>query len=290
VVATRDRPESLLRSVRALIAQDVGPGEIIVVDQGTAPLQVDLPAEANGVEVLVLRDEGVGLSRARNLALEAARCPFVAVVDDDCIPDAGWLAAITSGFSRHNGADGVCGPVLPLPRNGERVFPVSSRTSRTKADYTSGAVPWRVGTGGNFAARTDLVRTLGGYDCRLGAGSSSSGGEDIDLIYRMLRAGATIRYCPEAIVRHERVTAVRRRATRRSYGRGIGAFIGLRGRERDLHVGMLLLWWVLQRLAMLARAALYIDRRGVMEEAIVLAGTAAGLSHGLRMGGKRGRQ
>src|ERR1700740_1162550 len=149
VVATRDRPESLIRCVRALIAQVVDPREIIVVDQGSAPLQADLQAEANGVRVFVLRDEGMGLSRAGNLALQAARCPFVAVVDDDCVPDAGWLAAITSEFARDPGADAVCGPVLPLPPDGDRMFPVSSRTSMIQVDYTGGAVPWRVGTGGN---------------------------------------------------------------------------------------------------------------------------------------------
>jgi len=107
--------------------------------------------------------------------------------------------------------------------------------------------------------------------------------EDIDLIYRMLRAGATIRYCPQAVVRHERVDAARRRLTRRTYGRGIGAFVGIRGRERDVGVGVLLGHWVLQRLARLARAGFRLDRVTVAEEALVLAGTARGLVLGLRL-------
>jgi GT2 family glycosyltransferase len=263
-----------------LVAQAVSAHEIIVVDQGTEPLA---PYLLPGLEVVVLRDDGVGLSRARNMGLDAARCPFVAVVDDDCVPATGWLAAITSGFARDYGADGVCGPVLPLPPDGDHLFPVSSRTGTTVADYADGAVPWLVGTGGNFAARTELVRSLGGYDCRLGAGSVSGAGEDIDLIYRMLRAGATIRYCPNAIVRHERATAARRRATRKSYGTGIGAFLGVHGRAGDIRIAVWMLRWVLYRGARLMRAALRRDRVGVIEEAVVLMSTARGLTIGLRL-------
>jgi GT2 family glycosyltransferase len=133
------------------------------------------------------------------------------------------------------------------------------------------------------------MRELGGYDCRLGPGSPSGAGEDIDLIYRLLRAGATIRYSPTVLVRHERVAADRRRATRRSYGRGIGAFIGLRAREGDVRAAALLLPWVWQRATLLTRAVLRIDRVGVSEEVSILRGTVSGLRLGLRLalGGRR---
>jgi GT2 family glycosyltransferase len=158
------------------------------------------------------------------------------------------------------------------------------------ADYTAGAVPWAVGTGGNFAARTDIVRKLGGYDCRLGPGSRSGAAEDIDLIYRMLRSGAKIRYCPEAVVRHERVSAAVRRLSRSTYGRGMGAFIAIRGREGDLGVALLLCRWVLQRLARLGRAGWRLDRLGVSEEALVLTSTVRGLAIGLRLRRDGGRK
>jgi GT2 family glycosyltransferase len=267
--------------VRALVAQDVKPREVIVVDQGSTPLDSALVAGADGVDVMVLRDDGVGVSRARNLALDAARCPCIAVVDDDCVPSKGWLAALTAELSCGRSPDGVCGPVFPLPSAGDRICPLSSRTSLRPADYTAGALPWAVGTGGNFAARTEMVRRLGGYDCRLGPGSRSGAAEDIDLIYRMLRSGAKIRYCPEAVVRHERVPAAVRRLSRRTYGRGMGAFIAIRGREGDLSVGLVLCRWVVQRLARLARACWRLDRLGVSEEALVLTGTARGLAIGL---------
>jgi GT2 family glycosyltransferase len=289
VIATRDRPESIARCVGAVIAGDVRPHEIVVVDQGVRPLGPNVLPGADGVDVVVLRDEGVGLSRARNVAIKVARCPVIAVLDDDCVPAAGWLAAITAAFGADGATGGVSGPVLPMPPEHDRVFTVSSRTSAAPAEYAGGAVPWRVGTGGNFAARTQLVRDLGGYDCRLGAGSPSGAGEDIDLIYRMLRAGARIRYNPNAVVRHERVAAARRRATRRSYGRGIGAFVGVHVRQGDLQAGMLLLRWMLQRVALLARAALRLDRLGVTEEVIVLSSTAVGVRLGLRLGPRRGQ-
>lgn len=283
IVATRDRPQSLQRCVRALATQDMPPMEVVVVDQGTQPVDPEPVIPIERTSIVLLRDEGVGVSRARNVGLAAARCPVVAVVDDDCLVDSRWLASIVAVLEADSGIDAVCGPVLPLPADGDRIFALSSRTNMTSATYTDGAIPWRVGTGGNFAARGDVLRHLGGYDCRLGPGSAARACEDIDLIYRMLRSGARIRYCPDAVVRHERVAAIRRRASRRSYGRGMGAFIGVHARRREVHAGVLLGAWVIDRLKRLARAAARFDAIGTVEEAIVLASTAGGLAYGVTL-------
>ena len=60
------------------------------------------------------------------------------------------------------------------------------------------------GSGGNFAVRRDVWSGLGGFDERLGAGSTGQAAEDMDFIYRMLAAGETILYEPRAVIYHER--------------------------------------------------------------------------------------
>jgi len=282
LIATRDRPRALERCVQAILDGDVWPRQIIVVDQGAEPALSGLTPNPGNPERVVLRDDGIGLSRARNLALEAARCPVAAVIDDDCVPTPRWLASIIEALDREPVADCICGPVLPLPPEGMKRYPTSTRASLEAADYQGPAVPWQVGTGGNFAIRTRLARRLGGYDPRLGAGSPSGASEDIDLIYRVLRAGARIRYAPAALVHHERADAGRRRATRSSYGRGIGAFIGTHLRAGDLRAAALLPRWLLQRAGLLARAAAHADREAMAEELIVMRATCGGLVHGLR--------
>jgi GT2 family glycosyltransferase len=141
-----------------------------------------------------------------------------------------------------------------------------------------------VGTGGNFAARRDILLRCGGFDERLGAGSPGGSGEDMDLLYRLLRSGARIRYEPAAVVYHERQPRDRRLASRSSYGRGIGACCGLWLRGRDLHALSVLGGWLRMRGGMAAGALRRRQWGSVREELLVLGGTARGLVYGLRAG------
>ena len=63
-------------------------------------------------------------------------------------------------------------------------------------------IPWQVGSGANFAARVDFLRKLGGWDERLGVGTSGMAGEDIDIVDRLLAAGGSILYSGGAIMHH----------------------------------------------------------------------------------------
>ncbi len=280
VVATRDRPAALARCLEAIQSGARPADEVVVVDQGKTP--VELPPSASLVYV---RQAPLGLSAARNAGLEAASGGLVAITDDDCVPTQEWLAAVVDALHDVS-LDAVTGPVLPLGPPTPNTYPVSSRSSTEAATYTRGAVPWQVGTGGNFAARAEWFRRLGGYDERLGAGSRGGAGEDVDLLYRLLRAGARIGYEPRALVYHERQSAERRRATRRSYGRGVGAFWALQARRGDFHSLPLLGSWVALRGALLLRALSARRGEAVAEEARVLAGTVSGIGYGLLVRGR----
>ena len=283
-IATLDRPEGLRRCVEALLAGAVLPDEIVVVDQGNGTRTETLLRELGPVAagIVHVRQGRRGLSASRNAGLEAATSTVVAVTDDDCVPDASWIGELKRAFAAKDAPDAVCGRVLPLgPAEPDRVA-VSSRTSKVPREFTGNALPWVVGTGANFAARRDLVRAAGGYDERLGAGSAGGAGEDLDVVRRLLRHGARIRYEPRSLVYHERQAAARRRATRSSYGRGAGACFGLWLRERDLFALRALTAWVALRLRRLALGATQRDGGAVREELVVLAGTLAGVAYGLR--------
>jgi len=280
-VATLDRPDSLARCLDALAAGEAPPAEILVVDQGSDD-RTRVVAEARGA--VWIRQERWGLAASRNLALSRASCPVVAVTDDDCVPSPGWVAALQRTFRSPDAPDAVTGPVLPLGPETPGLYAVSSRTRREPGEFQGRVLPWLVGTGANFALRREWIGRAGGYDDRLGAGSAGGAGEDMDLLYRLLRRGARIRYEPEALVYHERQPLERRLATRSSYGRGIGACCGLWLRGGDLHALGVLGRWLALRGALLARAL----RRGrwdsAREERLVLRGTLAGLLYGLRGG------
>ena len=58
------------------------------------------------------------------------------------------------------------------------------------------------GTGANMAFRRELLRDLGGFDPCLGAGTPTRGGDDLEMFFRVLKAGRALVYEPRAVVRH----------------------------------------------------------------------------------------
>ena len=94
IVPTRDRPDRLVRCLRALAQLDY-PGdafEVVVVDDGSR-IAIEQVVEALQTEfqVSVLRTPACGPAAARNVGVANARGDYVAFTDDDCIPRVDWL-------------------------------------------------------------------------------------------------------------------------------------------------------------------------------------------------------
>jgi hypothetical protein len=86
--------------------------------------------------------------------------------------------------------------------------------------------PGRFGTGANFAFQTELMKSLGGFDEALGAGTPTAGGEDLDAFVRVLLAGYAIAYEPAGIVwHHHRADLDGLRKQMFGYGTGLTAFL-----------------------------------------------------------------
>ena len=288
-IATRDRPDVLARLLDALAASEPRPREILIADQSAGPQSERIARErARGeVEIHYLRDDRAGLGVAQNRAFSHAQCPIIAVIDDDCVPASGWLAAIAERFDAHNELGAVTGPVLPLPADDPKLVPVSSRRSPLVRTFLGRHVPWEVGSGNNFAVRREWLDAVRGNDERLGPGSPGQGGVDMDLFYRLLRAGARIRYEPDSVVYHAQVTTKERLARRGPYGHGIGAGVVIWLREGDLYAVWVLVRWLALRLRRCFRGLLQQDWTLAREEALVLGGTARGLLFGLRARSER---
>jgi GT2 family glycosyltransferase len=283
-IATRDRADCLAACLDALLADPAPPAEIVVVDQSAGD-QTRLAVEQRQpgpVSLVYVRHTGTGLGAAQNLALTRASWPILAVTDDDCIPALGWAAAIARLFARCSGLHAVTGRVLPLGPERPGTYAVSSRLSTARAEFARLALPWDVGSGNNFAVRREWLERIGGLDERLGPGAPGQGGLDMDLFYRLLRAGARIRYEPDLVVYHSRASRSGRLARRVPYGYGMGACCTLWLRQGDWHALRVLAAWVLMRARRLARGAARGEAMLVQEEALVLAGTGAGLVYGLR--------
>jgi GT2 family glycosyltransferase len=281
-VPTYGRPASLARCLEALATGSMRPGELIVVDQAPSAQARRAVVRCGIPQARYLEQSRVGVSASRNLALAAASGAVLAVTDDDCAPDPGWLSAVAGALERTPTPAAVTGPILPLGPQPPRAHAVSVRAVGPPVDHRGPMLPWLAGTGGNFAARADVLRHLAGWDERLGPGSPGLAAEDSELLYRILRDGCVVRYEPAAVVRHEWQSWDRRLATRSSYAHGVGALCGLWLRRGDRFAVRMLAAYASDHARALAGGAGRRDRGAVEEHSRALAGLVPGLLYGLR--------
>lgn len=284
-ISTLDRPDSLARCLDALLAGEVLPAEVIILDQSQndATRLIVAQRQVSTVPIIYIHQKRRGLSASRNAAIVRASFPIIAITDDDCVPDSGWIAAIERTFASPTAPHALTGRVLPLGPETPGTFAAATRTSTVRTEYSGKALPWLIGSGNNFAVKKDWFSCVGGCDERLGVGSPGKAAEDMDLFYRHLRAGARIRYEPDALVYHQRQSTNQRLATRWSYGYGIGAFCSMWLRRGDLYTVGILSHWVAWQCWEFAVAAVRLQWMQAYQRLLSLRGTARGMAYGLRV-------
>ena len=203
IVCTLNRASALDRCLEHLAAsgsQLAAAWEVIVVDNGSTDDTPDVVTRwTELLPVSFLRENRRGLSVARNTGLRAAAGRITAFIDDDCIASREWLRAILAAHARLSGVAGIGGRVSLWVRSD---LPVSLRDfdDATEIEDLQAVMSRLIGC--NFSARTDVLRAIGGFDQRLGTGTAAMSGEDLDLFYRMLRAGFRLSYDPAVHVFH----------------------------------------------------------------------------------------
>ena len=212
VVLSYDRVHLLERTLKGCLAQ-VLPGagfEIIVVDNHPDRLAQGLVeglAASSAIPLVYLSDARRNISIVRNVGIKAARGRYVAFIDDDEAPDAGWIAELYNCLER-TGADAAFGPKLP--------------------EFEGGAAPdwdpqgWRYTLDFRLPADTEL-HLFGRFRKKgkgLGSGNAAfrvatclaeaepfsvkfgdANGEDTQLLFRLALAGRRFVWAPDAVVR-----------------------------------------------------------------------------------------
>ncbi|MGK5173597.1 glycosyltransferase [Geodermatophilus sp. CPCC 205761] len=284
MISTLGRPRELARCLDAILSGTRVPSEVVVVDQGDVRATATILAarRSAGVPLVHVTQSRRGLAASQNAGVARAECAVVAIVDDDCVPDARWVEVAAAEHARTPGPLLVTGRVLPLPPSGDRVLPLSSRTSTARVTFPPDAMPWDIGTGGNFSVTRTAYLQIGGNDERLGTGTPGRAGNDIDLFHRLMRAGTRALFEPDLLVFHERATPSEHRARRWSYGFGVGVCVGSWLSDGDQSSLTVLRGWLTMRARLILRAR---RPQTVVAETRVLLGTVHGLWHGWRIGG-----
>ena len=270
-VCTKDRPEMLSRCLEALCRtrRTDGPGlgellalepqryEILVVDNAPSDERTQTLVQ-RFPRVRYLREPLPGLDFARNRAISEARGEFLAFVDDDVVVDEWWLEGLFGALATNPDAAGVTGLVLPHALDTQAQILFESR-----GGFGRGYEPIRYGQvlpGNPSTLRCRNLRrrgehgvparpagVAGGFDEALDTGAPLPGGGDLDIFYRLIRAGHTLVYEPRfaAFHEHRRDLASLHRQYR-SWGRGFAAFLAKSYRadaEQRRQFRRLAVWW-----------------------------------------------
>ena len=195
VLPTRDRPETLARTIAGLERLPRHDAQVIVVDNASR-VPPKLPVElANGLPVtLLMRGENEGAA-ARNAGVLAAdaSCEWIVMLDDDSHPvNAGLLDAL-----RDAEADvGAVQAEILLPRG-------ENEGSGEGMRHEAGGLP-EVFIGCGVAIRREAFVAAGGYDA-----SFNYYVEEYDLAAKLLLAGWRVTIDRRFRVLHEKTSAGR---------------------------------------------------------------------------------
>ncbi len=248
-ICTRNRGHKIMATLQSLVASTYTDYDVVIVDQSTSDetAQAVEDVTAGDQRFQYLRSATVGLSAARNVAIGQARGPIIAFTDDDCEVSPTWLTVLADVFQRHPEVGEVCGTVQSaFYKAGSGYTPVF--TVKAEEEIRSRWQLWRAGgIGANMAFRQEVFQAANVFDEILGAGGPLYSSEDLDMTYRVLRAGYSVLNTPDATVIHDGFRSLdeTRVLIRQAYF-SLGAMYMKYVRRGDMAIlpTLLYTWWV----------------------------------------------
>lgn len=221
-LCTHNHADRLQRTLADLarLEPPASPWEFIVIDNASTDATPALLAaddwRPEGVDVRIVREEKLGLSNARNRALQEARGEYILFMDDDETPDPAWLASYEQAMREHR-PDALGGRIEVYFEDGARPCWLQDELLGFLGKLDHGEARWLAERstpifGGNFAFHRSVFERIGNFDARLGRqGTANIGGEDTEIYRRLLEHDCRVRWVPQAIIHHRIQTPKLRR-------------------------------------------------------------------------------
>ncbi len=218
IVATVNRGTELERLLTSLDRQTYRDFEVIVVDQNRDDRLVPVLGVHPGLEIRRVRCE-LGLSRARNAGLRAAKGDIIAIPDDDCWYPDQLLEQVTNWFASHP----EFGIFNVVKRSAENK-PVGPKWPPTARNCAMADV-WQCAISSAIFMRRSVCDAVGDFNEMIGVGAPSKyqSGEETDYVLRALERGFQMWYEPSLTVHHpplDSVVRLRRVSYRFALGTG----------------------------------------------------------------------
>lgn len=199
-IASYRRPERLAALLDDLVKQDRLPDEVVVVDNdvaGSARAVVDQRRVLGTPFPIHYEVQPVkNISLTRNRTVELASREWIAFIDDDERAPEAWLERLALAAARFR-ADGVLGPVVPVVPDDAPSWIRQGSFYDWARMRTGTVVPSNKLRFGNVLLNGALLR---GKRTPFDPNYGLTGGEDGDLLARLVQDGARVVWCDEAIV------------------------------------------------------------------------------------------
>jgi GT2 family glycosyltransferase len=196
LIATKDRPDDLRRTLCDLRRQDYPSVEMIVIDDGSADRLESIVREEWPTAVYVRESDSQGCPQRRSEGFLLAKGEYIVELDDDSSPVAPDALSRAVRYMQDHPGIGILsfhifnGPVLP------------ENQPSLDAKYAYNFV----GCGAVF--RTAAVLQTGGYRAFF-----QGEWEESEFSLRMLKAGWSVYFFPEVLIHHH-VSPLQRRSAR----------------------------------------------------------------------------
>jgi len=190
VVPTLGRTRESIDLHEVLHTLEPAPSKIIFIFQDTTDI-TEFRATGNCSEHCSVEISGRSAVLARNAGLALCETTYIAFIDDDCVPNSrDWLSTLTAPLSSSKvglvtgpvfGWSNASGTVPWLTRAFLLLPPFLEPIGRPDSGISATA---HTVAGGNFAARTEDLKVVGGFSTRFGSPSLY---EETELAIRVTR-------------------------------------------------------------------------------------------------------
>lgn len=193
VIAVRNGASAIGDCVDSVLATEAGDlaFEVIVVDNASTDGTRAILEGYRGA-IRLLHEETRGAAATRNRGIREARAELIAITDADCIVDRHWLPRLVEPLS--DPSVGVVGGAMLSRRPCNRIEAFGERIHDQRAAIEHFEPPYVISA--NWASRRAVLLEVGLFD------ESLLRGQDVDLAWRIHRAGYRLVYQDGAPIYH----------------------------------------------------------------------------------------
>lgn len=217
IVPVLNRLEYTLECLRAIMEYTPPIYEVIVIDNGSHD---GSGAHLAGIANLRLlrNDANQGFAKACNAGAKIARGEWLVFLNNDTVPQPGWLTAMIAAAER---------PPHPAVVGSKLIYPQSGTVQHAGVSFSGSRLPRHdyehvdpaddavsvdrevaAVTGACLLTSADRFRSLGGFDERF-----VNGFEDIDYCLRARRDGGRVLFCARSVLLHYKSASASRVST-----------------------------------------------------------------------------